>query len=852
MKPWFFRLPLRHLAFYPGRTLLQIVGIALGTAAYLSISLAAASAVRSFQDGLTAVAGQAQLRLTAPGVPLDETLLPWLRRLPEVRAAAPVVESVVEVATPAPEPVLLLGLDFFSEVPFRAYALDSEAAQEPSVLTAFLTQPDQVLVSAPLAQKLRVHPGDNLSVIVGARRRSLRVAGLFTTPGDFYPLSGAVMLMDIAVAQELLDRVGGLDSIDLKVQGDPSRVAARLRPALPPGVNLAPPGDRVRNLEGLVSAYRFNLSVLSAIALFVGMFLIYQSVTVSVVSRRREIGLLRTLGMTRRQVLALFLGEGVVAGILGGLLGLGLGVLLARGATRLMGQSLTSLYQVVRLEEVWVGLPLLFQAWLLAVAATLAAAWLPAREASHTRLRAAWHHQELEAKLDSRVGAIFLAGLVLLALAGAVALLKTTGPLPVPGLLSAFLIFLAFALFTPWVVRTWGRGCEPVWRRLLGAAGELGCRYLAGSLSRSAVSIAALATAVGLLVAVVIMIGSFRHTVNQWVLKSISGDIFLGPSVFSTAAYDHYLPPEVLAELEQDPAIADLYHYRCLRIPFGDRLVLVIGGSFEVLERQGALWFRQGEGADLMRRARLAGQVIVSEPFAEIFGLREGSSFTLPTPTGPHSVTVAGVFYDFRTDGSGIWMDIGLFRRLWQDRHLNAVRLFLHDKSQIDSFRLRLQEHYGNRHRLLALSHEDLRQGILRIFDETFAITYALEAVAVAVAVFGIITTFLVLIMERERDLALLQALGASRRHILSMVLVEAGQASLLSYLLGASSGSLLALLLIRVVNKQAFGWTIQLFWDPTIYWQSLILVLVLGLAAGAYPAWQALHTPLAAILKEE
>ena len=152
----------------------------------------------------------------------------------------------------------------------------------------------------------------------------------------------------------------------------------------------------------------------------------------------------------------------------------------------------------------------------------------------------------------------------------------------------------------------------------------------------------------------------------------------------------------------------------------------------------------------------------------------------------------------------------------------------------------------------MALSHQDLKNGILQIFDETFALTYALEGVAVLVAVFGIITTFLVLVMERERELALLQALGASRGQIMGMVLVESGLASLLSYILGAMAGSVLALLLILVINKQAFGWTIQLFLTPAVYWQTLLLVMVLGLAAGAYPAWRAMQPHVATILKEE
>ena len=202
---------------------------------------------------------------------------------------------------------------------------------------------------------------------------------------------------------------------------------------------------------------------------------------------------------------------------------------------------------------------------------------------------------------------------------------------------------------------------------------------------------------------------------------------------------------------------------------------------------------------------------------------------TLPTPSGPQELKVAGVFYDYRTDGAAVWMDINLFQKFWQDHNLNAVRIFLKDPSQLQEVQAQLRQTYQSQYRLVALSHQDLKDGILQIFDETFALTYALEGVAVLVAVFGIITTFLVLVMERERELALLQALGASRGQIMGMVLVESGLASLLSYILGALSGSVLALLLILVINKQAFGWTIHLFLAPDVYWQTLLLVLAWG-----------------------
>ncbi|MGQ9921650.1 MAG: ABC transporter permease [Desulfobacca sp.] len=852
MKLWLLRLPFRHLQEHPGRSLLGILSIALGTAVYLSIALASHSALQSFQAGVTAVAGHTQLRLQSFGAALDETLLPAVRQLPLVRAAAPVLETMVEMRGRENLSALLLGVDPFVEGPFREYRFLTATSLDQESFLKFLTQPGRVMLSAPLAARLQLAPGDTFTAAVGARLQSLTVAGIFRTAGDLYPLDGALMLMDVGQAQELLDRIGRLDRLDLLVYGDPDAAARQLQEMLPPGVEVTTPGAQAASLHGLVAAYRLNLAVLSAIALFVGMFLIYQSVTLSVVRRRREIGLLRTLGMTRSQIMLLFLSEGALSGALGGFLGLLLGGALAHLALQMVAQNLTSLYQPVSAQEIWLEGQVFVQAWLLALAATLAASYLPAREASRTRLRAVWYQEELEEKLTGWAASSAYLGLLVLALAGIGAFLKNDHGIPWPAFVAAFLILLGFALFTPLTAWWLGRLLAAPGRRLLGFAGDMGCRYLSGSLSRTAVSIAALATALGLVIAVGAMIGSFRQTVENWVQKSISGDIFFGPAVFSTSSYDQFLPPEVLQELEQDHRIADLYHYRCVRLPFRDRYILVIGGSFEVLARHGGLWFRQGEPQQTMTQARAHGQVLVTEPFAHTFGVKEGEWLTLPTPSGPQRLQVAGVFYDYRTDGAAVWMDIQLFQKLWQDQQINAVRLFLHDKSQLPDVLRHLQLTYQSRYRLVAFSHADLKNGILRIFDETFALTYALEGVAILVAVFGIITTFLVLIMERERELALLQALGASRSQIMGMVLVEAGLASLLSFLLGALAGTVLALLLITVINKQAFGWTIQVFLAPDVYWQTLLLVLLLGLLAGAYPAWRAMQPHLAAILKEE
>ena len=632
MNLWLLRLPFRHLHEHPGRSLLGIFSIALGTAVYLSIALASSSAFRSFQIGVEAVAGKAQLRLQSPGAALDEGLFPMVRRLPQVKFAAPVIETMVDIKGPEAQPALLLGIDPFSEGPLRDYRFLTGSSLDQEAFLNFLTRPGQVMLSAPLATRLHLAPGDTFSAAVGAKVKQLQVAGIFRSPGNLYPLDGALMLMDVGQAQEMLDRLGHLDNVDLIVHGDLEAAAEQIRQALPPGVEIATPGAQARYMAGLVRAYRLNLSVLSAIALFVGMFLIYQSVTLSVVRRRREIGLLRTLGMTRGQVMLLFLLEGAISGALGGLLGLVLGAALAQAALAMVAQNLTSLYQTVPAGEIWLEGRVFFQAWGLAVAATLLASWVPAREASRTKVRAVWYKEELEEKLEKWTISSFYLGLMVLGLAAVGALIKVGQGMPWPAFLSAFLILLGFSLFTPLTAWWLGRQLAPIFRHYFGFAGDMGCRYLSGSLSRSAVSIAALSTALGLVIAVVVMIGSFRQTVDNWVNKSISGDIFFGPAVFSTSSYDQYLPPEVLQKLQQDPRIAELYHYRSVRLPYGDRYILAIGGSFDVLARHGGLWFRRGDSQETVARARAAGQVLVSEPFAETFGVQEGEWLTAADP----------------------------------------------------------------------------------------------------------------------------------------------------------------------------------------------------------------------------
>ena len=481
-----------------------------------------------------------------------------MRRLPEVKAAAPVVESVLELAGPHQGPVLLLGIDPFSEGAFRDYEFSRASDLSDAALARFSHPARRASWSAdPWRRACTSRPAIPCRWWWGARKRRLRVAGVFQLPQR--PLSpgrgGACSWISARPRNSWTGWGAWTISISWPT-GDEARLPDALKAVLPPGVEVVRPAAQGSQTEGLVASYRLNLAVLSAIALFVGMFLIYQSVTLSVVRRRREIGLLRTLGMTPGQVLVLFLAEGLASGLVGGLIGPGSGG--GPGPGRPGGddpEPHLPLYAGGGRRRSWSRGGLLLQAWGLAVAATLAAAAAagPGGGPHPGPGRVVPGGTGREAR-EPGPGLIFGWGLVALILAGVGGLLEDGRRPPLARVCGRLSHSAGLRPASPrWPPGCWAGGCSRLLRRLLGPAGDLGCRYLAGSLSRSAVSIAALACALGMLIAVTVMIGSFRRTVNDWVSRSISGDIFFGPAVFSTAAYDQFLPPEIAAGAAPGP-----------------------------------------------------------------------------------------------------------------------------------------------------------------------------------------------------------------------------------------------------------------------------------------------------------
>ena len=831
-------ITLRHLRLNKTRTILTVTGIALGVAVFVSLQIAIHTAVESFNTTVDHVTGKANLQVTSQGRGFPEEAYLKVKKVPGIKAATPVIQYVAKIDNSGGEPLYLLGIDVFSDQQFRDYQFDDSNGDDFD----FLKDPRAIAITEKLADRYRLKKGDTLPLIFGSKKVSLRIAHLLKMEGPAKSLEGNFGLMDIAAAQEALEKAGLIDRIDLIM--DPSvpfeTLERDLKKVIPRGAEVRRAETRNGQIEKMVSAFHLNLTALSLISLVVGMFLIYNAISTSVIQRRREIGILRGLGVTRPQVLGLLIGEAGLIGSLGGLLGVGAGIVLAKVMLHFVSRTITALYILVKAENLSIPPLVLVSGFVLGVIISVLSSIGPAREASRITPREALALGTLETKVKVRTNRYSLIGLGLLILALLSALQKPVGHRPLFGFLAALLIVVGVSFLVPLFASLLNRFLSPLLRSLFGVEGKLANRYIRDSMVRTVITIAALMTALSMLVSISIMILSFRKTVDLWVEQSINGDVFLFPGSHSLTGYSALLPIEVSRELPRLPGVKAVDPFRVLDVDYQGQPAQIASVDGEVFLNLKVIRFTRGNPREILTRFASGESVLVTESFSLRHHVEAGDRIELNTPQGKRTFPVSGVFYDYSTDWGMILVERKVFQALWNDETIHSAGIYLKAGVSLDSFKAMIRERYSKPYQLFIVSHRELRNEVLRVFDQTFAITYSLELIAIIVAFLGIINSLNALVIERQRDIGIVRAVGAFRRQVEKTLLVEAGLIGFFSYLLGLLCGILLSVLLIFVINRQSFGWTIQFTIPPRSLVESGLLVMVTSLGAGLIPARRA------------
>lgn len=858
----------RPLVAEPVRTSLTVLAIALGVAVVLAIDLAGFAAAGSFRSSMETLAGNNDFEIVAAGG-VPEAVVGKLAQLPYSLRISARMEDYAAIDGKRTFP--LLGLDLVAEGQNHSDAPSAFPIANPQDALKYLGDDESVWVG----QSLGYHAGDRIALLINDRMRDCVVRGIFPDDGG----NAAAIVMDLAAAQRALGRIGRVDRILVKVperdDGGSSRVASaaeweqRLRgvPAknagasgatsagiLPEGVELRTAGAGTEENRKMLAAFRWNLKLLSYIALVVGAFLIYNTISVSVVRRRADIGIVRALGASRVTVLSAFIGEAASLGLIGALIGLPLGRLMASGAVKLMSATVEALYVSSRPGAIALGTDSVALALMVGVGVAIASAYSPAREASLVAPVEAMARgrREYVARVHK------LRDLTIAFVLAACALAASRAPAvegkPLFGYLATLLVIAASALAIPAVVDLTTRLLTRALGAILRVEAALASQSLSASLRRTSVLVGALSTAIAMMTAVGIMVGSFRETVRLWMNDQVPADLYARAAGVPAADRHPSLSPDFADKVAHLKGVATVDRLRDYEISYEGMPAGLASAELDARRAYHQSEFLSGRATgDVLAELRDQNAVVVSEPFANKHHMKRGDSITLSLGEGNASFRVVDVYYDYSSERGTVVMDRATALKYLPDPAPSSLAIYISSGAQLAEVRQEIESAAeASDSRILIFSNRDLRTQALVIFDRTFAITYALEAVAVIVAVIGVAGALLAVVIDRRRELGLLRFLGAASWQIRKLILVEAGLLGLLATLAGVVQGFALSLILVFVVNKQSFGWTIRFHWPVAILLGALSLVYVATILAGLYPANVAIRLNPIEVVHEE
>jgi putative ABC transport system permease protein len=827
----------QELRHHPWRNAAAVIAVMLGVALAFSVQLINASALDEFSSAVRSVNGQPDLELRAAQGSFDEAVFARVAQHPQVTLASPVLE--------------LQGSALAGErrVPLRVIGVD--ALVLPSIAPALMPRPakdaDRFALFAPgnafLNAAARTALGEAASTVrlrVDTEFRELHVAGDVAAGG------AALAVMDIGAAQDLFGRAGQLTRIDLRLAPGADRTAfirsLEQMPGWPPGIQIAEPGDAAERVSNLSRAYRVNLTVLALVALFTGAFLVFSVLALSVAKRAQQFALLGVLGLTPRGRLGLVLIESLVLGLIGSAAGIALGATLAEFALKVLGGDLGGGYfEGVAPTLRWsTGAALLYGA--LGVLAALVGGWWPARAAQALP----------EAQTLKGLGAAASGGnghrvaLLLIAAGAALAMAPPVFGIPIAAYLSVGFLLVGGITALPWLIALLYDRLAPVFaQHLLPMLAVERARRMRGT---AAVAVSGVVASLSLAVALTVMVASFRDSVTRWLDVVLPADLYVrSASGGSSSSEQAAFTPAFVQTLAQMPGVArtGTLRTRPLLLDTARPAVTLIARSLdEDVSRSLPL-----VGAALPVPAGQIG-IYVSEAVVDLYGARPGTVFDplarafASSPSASNGGTekpvffVVGVWRDYVRQFGAITMDARDFERLTGDRSVSDIALWLApgaaEGAVQQAVRALAEKERGGTEPIEIASVGQIRATSLRIFDRSFAVTYWLQAVAIAIGLFGIAASFSAQVLARRKEFGLLAHLGFTRAQVLAIVAGEGAAWTAIGAVAGLVLGLAVSVVLVHVVNPQSFHWTMDLL----VPWLRLAALCAAVVAAGTITAW--------------
>jgi len=843
----------RHVRHHRLRTVLTFLGMALGVAVIVAIALVNRALTTSFQSTIEQIAGKAVLQVSNSESGMAEALLPLVRDTEGVLDVAAAVDGFLPVSGVPGERLYVYGVDLLTDFTLRDHRFVGDGFAFDRALD-FIAQPDSIAVTESFARRLGLSIGSNLFLNTSQGKQSYRVRALLKEEGTARVFGGNFALMDLPVAQLAFGKEGKLDIIDLTVEAGAkvATVQGRLRQQVGGAAEVERPKKRGEQIESLLTSFRVGLFFVSLIALFVGFFLIYNTVSVSIVQRKREIGTLRCLGMRRSELLRLIVAEALILAIVGAIIGCLFGWALAQAALLAVGETVRNLFSSIGLSSSSLSPRELAIALGSALGVALFAALHPAIEALRispleNARQALWRPM-----FDPRKSWATRLGLFCLAIAPVLILIAPhlTGSVRQfsVGVIGMLIFLLGLAFFAPLIVR---QAAKLLWRSALSLPGIpwVETRLAADSLRRnplrSGITVATMIISLAAIFTIAAFVNSVRGSLLAWVDQMVTADIIISSGARTAGPRNVSLREAPAAGLRALPGVKIVDLYRLVRANYQGRPIVVESFSAAESARVRTLPMAQGDGARALREMGEGKGAVVSESFQSRFQKQVGDNFELITPSGPATFKVLGIYIDYSSDIGSVLIDRALYKKFWRDELVDAFDLWLEPGVDMTGLIQKIKAGYGEKYQLFISTHRELKDAVLRIMEQSFVVNYAVEVVALVVAIFSVINTLLASILDRSREIGVLRAVGATQSQVRRIIVMEAGWMGLIGGLLGLFAGSVMAYHHVVFNTKLLTGWTFQFYYPYDVAVLVVSATVVLCLMAGYGPAKKAAAIPV-------
>ncbi len=797
-------------------TFLSIIGVALGIGLFIGVKVASDRAIASFEAEIKGMNPEVNYEiLDISGLDFNEKVYGDVLRIEENSFPVLKVKGLLKGKK---EAIDINGIDIIKSLRF----LNIDIKQSHG-LEEFFTDSKGVIVTKILADRYALHTHDIMTVSVYDKEYSLKIVAIMGTE----ILTPNTIIMDIGNFQDYFKKYGYLSRIDLATN---EKRAEEIRKILPLNLSIEKKGDLIRNQKSVIASFKYNLQFVSLIAILVGMFLLYNTIFISVVKRRTEIGILRSLGSDKKTIVMLFTAHGILLGLIGSLLGILLGQVIAYFSVIAVQRTVSTMYSAISISDYMITLSGALKSLLLGLFVSFVASVIPSFEASKIRPHETSREGSFEGRYRKHLKLVTLLGFFFICAGSLLSYIEyhrvpyTFPYLSYGGIL---LIIFGFTCVSPshliLMLSVLKRPTEKIFK----AMGKITIGDMQGSVYRFSIALMSVAITSALIVALLTLIFSFRISLKKWIENTINADVYIKPLSCTSNYCFQPLSDELITAIEHFPQVAGVDRYRVLQVEvFGRKIITGFGDTGLSRQLVKSRYFNAAN-EERLKELETGRNVAISEYLGMKYGLKRGDTIELQTPRGKQPFMVTDIFSSYSTTSGFMYLDRRWLKEYWGLDDATQVSVYVEKKVDVAVFIQRLRENFSNTYSVDIMNNQQLRQKIMTIFDRSFSITYAIELIAIVVSLIGVINTLLVLVFEKKREISTLRYLGMNWKQLRDNLILSAGITGISGTILGLAMGYMMSLIFIHVVNRISFGWEIE-FRIPLFYLSLLTIGLFL------------------------